>query len=123
MFDPNKLDLLVFTSYPFSLQGVNRPEDIPDDYYKRASEYMPGKPFGFSEIAWSSMEAFGGEQGQADFLGEVTGRLTVDQGIELQLISWSWLHDLGEDEHSGLIKMDGTEKEAYKAWLEISSES
>lgn len=123
MFDPDKLDLLVFTSYPFSLQGVNRPDDIPDDYYKRASEYMPGKPFGFSEIAWPSMEAFGGKQGQVDFLSEVTDRLTIDQEIELRLISWIWLHDLGEDDHSGLIKMDGTEKEAYKAWLAISSES
>jgi hypothetical protein len=62
MFDPGKMDLLVFTSYPFSVASINRPEDIPDDYYSRTLSHMPGKPFGLSELGWSALDAFGGEQ-------------------------------------------------------------
>jgi len=93
LFDPDKMDMLVITSYPYSLAGINRPEDIPDDYYLEVAESMPGKPFGFSEVAWSSLEAFGGEAGQALFLEQLVGRLTVDQGVELRLLMWSWLTD------------------------------
>jgi hypothetical protein len=31
MFDPAKLDVVAFTSYPFSLAGINVPDDVPDD--------------------------------------------------------------------------------------------
>jgi hypothetical protein len=121
LFDPERMDMLVLTSYPFSLQGINRPSDIPDDYYLEASIAMPGKPLGFSETAWPSVEAFGGEQGQADFLGNLTTRLTMEQGIELRLLAWSWLHDLGADEHTGLLSWDGSEKAAYQVWRGLAS--
>ncbi len=121
LFDTDKLDVLVFTSYPYALAGVNRPEDIPDDYYERALDLMPGKPFGFSEVVWSSLEAFGGEEGQADFLDQLTGRLTTERGIELHLLCWSWLHDLGEEDSTGLISWDGTEKAAYDVWMALST--
>lgn len=64
MFDPNKIDKLVFTSYPFAVEGIIAPEDVPDDYYKIASDYMSEKPFGFSELGWPSIEAFGGRRGK-----------------------------------------------------------
>ncbi len=115
LFDANKMDLLVFTSYPFAL-GRTHPAMIPDDYYSIASNYMPGKAFGFSEIAWASLEALGGEQAQADFIVQATTRLTRDRGINLHLFGWSWLHDLNENDAVGLIKIDGTEKLAYAAW-------
>jgi len=67
-------------------------------------------------VAWPSLEAFGGERGQADFLGNLTTRLTLEQGIELRLLSWSWLHDLGADDHTGLLSWDGSEKVAYNVW-------
>ncbi|HUS77680.1 MAG TPA: hypothetical protein VM050_03325 [Patescibacteria group bacterium] len=51
LFDPDKLDILVFTRYPYVIPSVNRLEDIPDDYYNREADYMPGKPFGFSDVA------------------------------------------------------------------------
>jgi hypothetical protein len=120
MFNPDKMDLLVLTSYPHALQQVNRPSDIPDDYYSRLLGYMPGKPLGFSEVAWPSMEAFGGEQSQADFLGEVCGRLTQDRGVELRLLGWPWLHDLDNNDYTGLIKRDGTPKLAYGVWESLS---
>ncbi len=121
LFDPEKMDLLVFTSYPHSVQGINTPEDIPDDYYSRALEYMPGKPLGFSELGWPSIETFGGEQGQADFIEQVAGRLTIDQGADLHLMSWCWLHDLSDADHTGLIERDGTKKLGYQAWANLSN--
>jgi len=60
--------------------------DIPDNYYSRPLEDMPGKPFGLIEAAWSALDAFGGEQGQADFINQIGGRLTIGQGVNLQLI-------------------------------------
>ncbi|MGD2247634.1 MAG: hypothetical protein PVF58_04450 [Candidatus Methanofastidiosia archaeon] len=118
LFDPDKLDILVFTSYPYALQGVNTPSDIPDDYYTKALQYVPGKPLGFSEVAWPSLDAFGGEKGQADFLRQVTGRLTTDQGIHVHLIGWPWLHDL-ENDSTGLITRSGKEKLVFDVWKEL----
>jgi hypothetical protein len=120
MFNLDNMDLLVLTSYPHALQQVNRPSDIPDDYYSRLLGYIPGKPLGFSEVAWPSLEAFGGEQSQADFLSEVCGRLTQDRGVELRLLGWPWLHDLDNNDCTGLIKRDGTQKLAYGVWESIS---
>ncbi|MGB9700589.1 MAG: hypothetical protein ACPL5I_14530, partial [Thermodesulfobacteriota bacterium] len=119
LFNPNKMDLLVFTSYPYAL-GKTDPSKIPDDYYAKAIDYMPGKPFGFSEIAWASLDAVGGEQAQADFITQATGRLTRDQGINLHLFGWPWLHDLNENDVTGLIKFNGVEKLGYASWKNIS---
>ena len=121
LFDPDRMDMLVITSYPHSLAGVNRPEDLPDNYYLKVAEIMPGKPFGFSEVVWPSLEAFGGEAGQALFVEQLVGRLTVDQGVDLRLLMWSWLTDLGEGDATGLIGWDGREKMAYEVWLSFSS--
>lgn len=118
LFNSEKMDLLVFTSYPYAL-GWTNPSMIPDDYYLKAVDYMPNKPFGFSEIAWPSLDAQGGEQAQADFIVQATRRLTKDRGINLYLFGWPWLHDLG-NEAVGLIKKDGTEKLAYETWKSIS---
>lgn len=121
LFDQNKMDLLVFTSYPYAL-GKTDPSMIPEDYYSKAADYMPGKPFGFSEIAWPSLDVFGGERAQADFIKDATGRLTRDRGVNLYLFGWSWLHDLNENDSIGLIKFDGTEKLGYSAWKKLSKE-
>lgn len=119
LFDPEKLDLLVFTSYPYALGWIS-PESVPDDYYSRAAAYFPNKPFGFSEIAWSSLPALGGEEAQAAFLTRLVTRLTRDQGLDLKLLGWAWLHDLSVDDGNGLIKLDGSEKQAYQVWKQIS---
>jgi hypothetical protein len=126
MFDSSRLDLLVFTSYPYSVRKdssgavlsrpVNRPDDIPDDYYSRALAYMPGKSLGFTEIAWTSADFYGGEEAQAAFLTQVAGRLTAGQGADLELLGWCWLYDLSPDQPVGLIRSDGTEKAACAVW-------
>jgi hypothetical protein len=81
---------------------------------------MPEKPFGFTEIAWPSLEALGVEQAQADFIEQAANRLTRDRGINLHLFGWPWLHDLDENDAVGLIKIDGTEKLSYTAWKNLS---
>ncbi|MBC7131058.1 hypothetical protein H5T51_07575 [Candidatus Bathyarchaeota archaeon] len=121
MFNPEKMDLLVFTSYPYAVKGINNPLDIPNDYYSKAMSYFPNKPLGFSEIAWPSTPFFGGEEAQATFITEATGRLTKNQGINLHLFGWPWLHDLNESDHLGLIKRDGTQKLAYQTWKQLST--
>lgn len=121
MFNPDKIDILVFTSYPYAVQGINSPLDIPYDYYKKASDYLPDKPFGFTELGWPSMDAFGGEQGQAEFLTVVLDSLVKNQGINLEIFGWAWLHDIDQNDYIGLIKRDGTEKMAYGAWKNISN--
>ncbi|MBN2336818.1 PD40 domain-containing protein [Candidatus Bathyarchaeota archaeon] len=118
LFDPEKLDMLVITSYPYSLSTVNRPDDLPDDYYSSVADMMPGKPFGFSEIAWSSMSAFGGEAAQAEFISMIP-EMTVDRGVDLELLMWPWLHDLSEQDDAGLIEQSGAEKQGYEAWLSL----
>ncbi len=118
-FNPDKMDLLVFTSYPYAT-GRTDPGMIPDDYYSRAADYMPAKPFGFSEVAWPSLAALGGEEAQADFISQVVGRLTREQGVNLYLLGWAWLHDLNENDAVGLIRVDGTEKLGYGVWKTVS---
>jgi len=120
MFNPDKIDIIVLTSYPYAVKGINRPSNIPDDYYSSVLKNTEGKQLGFSEIGWPSMDAFGGEESQAEFIKEVPRRLTKEQGVQMTLLGWAWLHDLDENDTIGLIKRDGTEKIAYKVWKSIS---
>jgi hypothetical protein len=120
LFDPAKLDIVVYTSYPFAVAGINTVSQVPDDYY--ASSIPPafsGKPFGFSELCWTSLGAFGGEQGQSDFLADAVTRLTVTQGLSLHLVGWPWLHDLDVNDDAGLLEHDGTPKIAYTTWQNL----
>jgi hypothetical protein len=119
LFNPYKLDILVLTTYPFAVSLINHPSDIPDDYYAKVVTYFPDKSLGFSELTWSSMEPFGGETGQGEFLKQLTSRLTIDQGIDLELVGWPWLHDLDVNDTTGLIKRDGTPKEAFEVWKSL----
>jgi hypothetical protein len=123
MFPPDKMDYLVFTSYPYAVQGINKPEDIPDNYYTEAANKMPGKPFGFSELGWASSSFFGGEEGQKKFLEFASTKLTRDKGINLKLLAWAWLHDIDDNDNIGLKKRDGTAKKAYDYWKLLSTSS
>lgn len=123
MFDEDRMDLLAFTSYVHAVQGINSPNDVPDDYYSRALTHMPGKKMAFTELGWPSIEFFGGQAGQAEYLSDVAGRLTIEQGVELHMLAWAWLHDLDENDETGLIEHDGTEKLAYEVWKDLSAGS
>ena len=121
MFNAETLDILVFTTYPIAVAGINHPSDIPPDYYVKAAQYLPDTLFGFSEIGWPTRTEFGGEQAQHDFLLNLSSTLTIDQGIHLHIFGYCWLHDLGEDDTTGLVQHNGTEKQGYYAWKTISS--
>jgi hypothetical protein len=117
-FNPATLDLLVLTSYPHSLAGVNKPSDIPSDYYSNIVIRVPGKSVAFSEITWPSLPHFGGEQSQVDFIDRLDGDL-ID-GVEMEFIMWSWLTDIAESDYTGLIRRDGTHKLGYQAWTVLA---
>jgi hypothetical protein len=117
-FDPDKLDLLVLTSYPHSLAGVNHPSDLPSGYYSLVADELPGKSFGFSEVAWPSMTEFGGEEAQMSFIERLDGDLT--EGFNVEFILWPWLCDLSDGDFIGLIQRDGTRKLGYQAWINLS---
>lgn len=72
LFPPEKIDLLVFTTYPHAVRGIHRPADIPADYYCNALTFMAGKPLGFSEAGWPALDALGGPDAQAAFLTDLT---------------------------------------------------
>jgi len=119
MFDPAFLDLVVFTSYPFAVAEIRDVNDLPDDYYSRALDILgvSGKPFGFTETAWSAHQGFGGEEAQAEFLRQLTSRLTISRGLELKLLGWWSLYDLEDSPHRlGLLTIEGEEKEVYEVW-------
>ncbi len=116
LFDPGKLDLLAFTSYPHSVQGVNSPRDIPEDYYTAAASQVPGKPVAFTEIAWPSHPSFGGEEAQAEFIRMIPGLL---DGLDVEFIMWPWLHDLDEGDHTGLMTTHGEEKAGLAEWASL----
>ena len=122
LFDESRLDLVAYTSYPFAVKGIRDPSAIPDDYYTAtlAATGMAGKPFGFTEVAWSSLPEFGGESAQRRFMHDVAGRLTRAQGVDLHLLGWWALYDIHAAPHqSGLIASDGREKPAYEAWKSL----
>lgn len=121
MFDSDKINLLTFTTYPIAVQGINKPSDIPLNYYQKASEYMPDKLFGFSEIGWPTYNTKEGEQFQSDFLINLSTTLTTQQDINLHLFNYAWLHDVNEEMGTGLIKRDGTKKIGYTTWMHISN--
>jgi len=120
MFNQSKMDLLVFTSYPYAVAGIKSPSDLQSDYYSRALSYMPSKPFGFSELGWTSNDYFGGEEGQAEFLTLAAGSLTKGQGVDLRMLCWVWLHDLSQTDEVGLITLNGSERMAYQVWKALA---
>ncbi len=120
MFDPDTLDILALTSYPHSVSWVNRPSDIPLDYYTSVSDMMPEKPLGFSEVTWPSTGVFGGEQAQADFIPLLVDTLTQGRGVDLEFVMWPWLHDIGTVDDAGLIDYEGTLKNGYTSWELLS---
>jgi hypothetical protein len=120
MFDSNKLDLLAFTSYPYAVASINRPEDLPINYYSHIETIIPGKPLSFTEIGWPSLPAFGGESAQAGFIELVAHELTRNQGLSLHLLGWPWLTDLDSNDYMGLIKRNGTPKLGYAVWKNLA---
>ncbi len=117
LFNSSRMDLLMFTTYPYALPSVSEPADLPDDYYLKALDHMDDKRIGFSEIGWPSDPFFGGERGQVDLIENITWRLTMDQGMALHMLGWAWLTDLPGGDQTGLRYRNGTNKLSLDAWM------
>ncbi len=114
-FDSSKIDIVVFTSYPYSVSTINSPLDIPNDYYSKILNYI-NKPVGFSEISWWSRPEFGGEQGESLFIHLIPELL---KDMEIEFVMWPWLCDLDTNDYTGLKKYDGTEKSGFSEWKNL----
>ena len=125
LFDPSKLDLLALTSYPFAMPGVMRPDDIADDYYSSVLDHfdVDGATLNFTELGWPSLEVFGGEAAQADFVSQAANRLSRDQGVDLHLFSWLFLHDATTVDplFTGLLTEDDVARQAYTTWQSLAA--
>ncbi len=117
LFNSSRMDLLMFTTYPYALPSVSEPADLPNDYYLKAFDHIDDMRVGFSEIGWPSDPFFGGEQGQVDLIENITWRLTRDQGMDLHMLGWAWLTDLAGGDQTGLRYRNGTDKLSLEAWM------
>ncbi len=114
-FDPNKIDIIVFTSYPYSVNTINSPTDIPQDYYSKVLNYL-NKPVGFSEISWPSRPQLGGEAGESLFIHLIPELIS---NMEIEFVMWPWLCDLDPNDYTGLKRYDGTEKPGFREWKNL----
>jgi hypothetical protein len=116
MFGGSKLDMLMLTSYPHTVPGINEVVDVPNDYLSSVYDHIGLIPFGLSAIAWPSFSAFGGESGQAQFVRDAVGRLTRDRGLDLKMVCWDHLTDMDSGDRTGLRYLNGTAKLSLGAW-------
>jgi hypothetical protein len=122
-FNPAKLDLYGFTTYP-DLQKFARPADIPPHYYQPIRERVGNKPVAFTEIGWATQPGDSdGEQNQVDFLRWF---LNETRDLNLEMVYWTLLHDLAPAEkkaarssYLGLIDYFGRPKKAWGFWQEL----
>ena len=133
LFDPDKLDIFAFTTYPQSVKKdkngkmlaspINKPADIPSDYYSKVYNYIEKsdktKPLAFTEISWPAHEAMGGENAQVEFINDLSSRLLKNQDVNIHFLMWPWLTDLDENDTVGLRKKNGTEKPGLNTWKEL----
>jgi len=116
LFDPARLDLIGITSYPFAVQGVNSPENIPADYYSAIAALVPNKPLGFTELCWWSNPAYGGETAESLFVSRIPQLLS---GLKVEFVLWPWLCDLDSTDYTGFKTSDGKAKPALSPWQNL----
>ncbi|MEA3559917.1 MAG: tandem-95 repeat protein [Candidatus Thermoplasmatota archaeon] len=116
-FDPDRMDVLTFTTYPFSVSGINRVSDMDNDYYSRVFLHFEDKPFALSEAAWSADPAFGGELEQSRFVSSLFNRFTAEEDLDVEFLGWNWLHDLAPADRTGLVDLAGSERTALRTWI------
>lgn len=120
MFDASKLDIVAFTTYAYAVSGINAVSGVPDDYFSKVIPTgLSGKRVAFTELCWTSIAFFGGQQGQVDFLNAVIGRLTTGRSLSLEFIGWPWMHDLDANDESGMLEFSGTAKAVWTTWSNL----
>ncbi|MFH1637115.1 MAG: hypothetical protein ABIB71_01690 [Candidatus Woesearchaeota archaeon] len=121
LIDRLKSDLAAFTTYPGLF--YRNPKDILPDHYTEILLHTT-KPVAFTEIGWHSAPSPIGwkssEAEQAEFI-ETFFNLTKD--MDKEIIIWSFLYDMEIIEpfdSMGLMRKDGTPREAWEKWLKLS---
>lgn len=96
-----KLDAIGFTSYPFL--GASTPSALPADYYDEIAEHWTG-PVIVTELGWLSAPSPpypGSEADQEEFVSTFF-ELTDD--LDLEYVTWLFLHDWDGDSGEPLVK-------------------
>jgi hypothetical protein len=119
-FDPGKMDLFGFTTYP-DLQKFPSPAAIPRDYYGPIAERVGPKPVAFTEVAWPTIP--GDSQGEEHQAGLLRWFLRETKTMNLELVVWPFLHDLAPAEkkadrssYLGLRDYYGRPKQVWTVW-------
>ncbi len=110
----DRLDLLVFTSYPEV--EYSQATAIPDTYYSEIRDHSNLKT-AIAEIGWSSTKY--SEEDQTAFLERSVKQLDT---LDMEFINWIFMHDLPGDgplKKTGLRNPDGSEKEAWNSWCTL----
>lgn len=124
-FNPRKLDLFGFTTYP-DLQKFRSPADIPRDHYRPIAERVGSVPVAFTEIGWATMPGDAeGEAHQAEFLRWF---LCETKSLNVEMVIWPFLHDLAPPEkkarrssYLGLCDYYGKAKPAWTLWQKLAA--
>lgn len=109
-------DAIAFTTYPGLIYKT--PGEIPDNYYSEISEHV-SKPTLFTEIGWPSQSIATFTNSEASQSAYVDRLFTLMQDLKPKVLLWSFLYDqktAAPFDSMGLIKSDGTEKEAFANW-------
>lgn len=117
LLDKFSLDLAVFTTYPSIIYG--NPSELPADYYSDISK-RTSKKIAFAEIGWPSDSQISGfESDEAEQATFVQRFFPLSEGAEPEFLVWSFLYDQDVQapfNSAGLMKGDGSAKEAYAGW-------
>jgi len=118
----SRTDLIGLTTYPW--KHYETPDQIPAEYYSQIENHTT-KPIGFTEIGWPSTNS---EAEQAEFLDVFFERT---EGMDVEFVNWLFLHEIQlegavgsitseETQTIALRNADGSQKEIYSKWEEIS---
>lgn len=124
-FNPKKLDLFGFTTYP-DLQKFASPAAIPRGYYHPIAERVGRLPVAFTEVAWPTVPGDArGATNQAEFLRWF---LRETKTMNIELVIWPFLHDLAPKEprakrssYLGLFDYYGQPKPAWNLWQQLAA--
>jgi len=106
----DKLDLVVFTSYPeIEYDSIDQ---MPEDYYSEIAQHTE-KKVAFTELGW--------QNGDGRFIAKF---LDMTKDLDLDFVMWIFMHDTKLIENNpfpgvGLREYDGTPKGAWYAWKEL----
>jgi len=106
----DKLDLVVFTSYPEI--EYDTIDEIPDDYYSEIRKHT-NKKIAFTELGW--------QNGEGAFISRF---LNLTEDLDMEFVLWIFMHDTKLTENNpfpdvGLRRYDGTPKGAWFAWKKL----